>query len=285
MLAKRTVVEGHQGYEEFARMYCKRWSCPDCRPHLANRLYRGISKAANEHGLTRMLTLTLDPKSCPKDKKEAVAHLTKTWAKFRTYLSRKFGETISYVWVLEFHKSGLPHLHVLVDRYIDQRWVSGNWNAIGGGRIVDIRRVDKLDGAGRYLMKYLSKDGLHRVPKGMRRYGCSRNIKLFPKAETEGWSLIEEDIDLFYQAHQDQAQNVVTTRGGELQSYRRPVEVDDEHGYEVGYWRPYDHETDELPEELQKTKLRFTIVGNHHPEEEELDAGSDLRSGVQQRTA
>ncbi len=284
MMATRTVVDGLQGYREFARIYCKRWSCPDCGPYLTWRFMSRLAVVAQENDLSRMLTLTLDPNTAPTDKMEAVAHLKGTWAKLRTYLKRKFKQTVSFVWVLEFHKSGLPHLHVLVDRFINQRWISANWSAIGGGRIVDIRRVKNVEKAGWYLSKYLSKDDILRVPKGIRRYGTSRDIKLFPKAETDGWGLVDSDIDQCYAVHQDQAEKVLTTKRGELQSYRLPVEVDDPHGYPVGYWRPYDPKRDVLPEELRNLPSWIRVIATSDEEVEEHHASSDLRPSVEQRT-
>ena len=64
------------------------------------------------------------------------------WAKWRIYLARRYGRRVVYLWVKERgSKSGL-HLHVLVDRYLPQKWISASWSAVGGGLVVDIRYVD-----------------------------------------------------------------------------------------------------------------------------------------------
>src|SRR5581483_11913159 len=88
------------------------------------------------------MTLTLDPKKLGSDNPEfAVRYMRQTFNKFREYLRRKFDEAPRYICILEFHKSGRPHLHVLFDRYLEQHWISETWGALGGGRIVDIRSV------------------------------------------------------------------------------------------------------------------------------------------------
>jgi hypothetical protein len=83
----------------------------------------------------RLLTLTLDPSTSPPADK-CVPHIRRVWAKFRIYLARReekrtrrAGKTITFISLLEFQKSGYPHLHILIDRYIPQRWIRASWNA------------------------------------------------------------------------------------------------------------------------------------------------------------
>jgi hypothetical protein len=141
-----------------------------------------IKANAEALGLKYFLTLTLDPSKLQfmDDPAGAVPHLRKVWNKFREYLRREFGVAPTFIVVLEFTKGGVPHLHVLLDRYLDQRWISKTWDTLGGGRICDVRRVT-LDKITRYLSKYLTKELLLSAPKGTRRLSTSRNIKLFPK--------------------------------------------------------------------------------------------------------
>src|SRR6266404_4998604 len=96
----------------------------------------------------------LDPKKIEGD---AVRYLREVFNKFRVYLFRKYHASIKYISVLEFHKSGLPHLHILLDRYIPQAWISESWSALGGGSIVHIKQVD-VHRISHYLAKYLTKE-------------------------------------------------------------------------------------------------------------------------------
>jgi hypothetical protein len=142
-----------------------------------------------------LLTLTLDPNRIEGD---PVPYLRQTFNKLRTYFKRKFGSAPKYIAVLEFHNNGKPHLHVLIDRYVEQAWLSQAWEAVGGGRIVDIRFVD-LRRVSRYLAKYLTVDLLLSAPKGVRRVTCSRGIVLLARtASPLSWSLLKTGIQYLY---------------------------------------------------------------------------------------
>jgi len=198
----------------YARMYCKAWDCAYCGPRKAARVCKLIAAAAKAHGLNRFLTLTLDPKKCTGEENK-VRYIRDVWRKFRVYLTRKHGNTVEFISVLEEHKSGIPHLHVLVDRYIKQAWISGAWNALGGGRIADIRFVADLDKIGYYLGKYLSKEMLLGHGPGVRRYSTSRGVKLIPKKEkTAGWCLAPAPVEeLLRVAGADASDIVEDSRG------------------------------------------------------------------------
>lgn len=108
-------------------------------------------------------TLTYAPEQRPEP-----GQIRDYWHSVRRW-ARKRGITVSYVWVMELHKSGRPHYHFLVllpkgitlpmpDRH-GWKWGMSNvkwaWN-----------RGNSL---GRYLCKYLTKSG-HSLP-GFRRVG------------------------------------------------------------------------------------------------------------------
>jgi hypothetical protein len=134
----------------FQRLNCKTWGCSHCGPRRARRYKHSIRRVAEDLKLQRFITLTLDPSRIEGD---PVVYLRETFNKLRTYLRRKYGCAPKYIAVLEFHDNGKPHLHVLVDRFIEQAWLSAAWEAVGGGRIVDIRFVD-LHRVSHYLAKY-----------------------------------------------------------------------------------------------------------------------------------
>jgi hypothetical protein len=103
------------------------------------------------------------------------------WAKFRVYLKRKLQERVEYIAVMEYHKNGMPHLHALLNQYIPQPWIKSAWSRLGGGTIVDIRKLVDGENIGRYLAKYMSKDVILSAPKGTRRFMTSRGIKLLKR--------------------------------------------------------------------------------------------------------
>lgn len=126
--------------------------------------------------LRRFLTLTVDPSNAPDGAEERHSYLTGRFNAFRTELNDHYGD-LSYVWFREEQESGNPHLHLLVDRYLPQEAISSMADRVGLGRIVDIRRVEARNAA-KYATKYLTKGAMADLPKGVRRYGSSRDIEL-----------------------------------------------------------------------------------------------------------
>jgi hypothetical protein len=171
-----------------------------CGPRRAVQLRKAIEQAVRELELTRFLTLTLDPKNIPLGENDLVYYIRgKVWAKFRTYLKRELPKPLLYIAILEFTKAGLPHLHILVNQFISQKWISHSWDALGGGRVVDIRLVDGPHRVARYLAKYLSKRVILSAPRGVRRWTCSRKIHLFATRESTGeWKFPFRCFELLY---------------------------------------------------------------------------------------
>jgi len=152
-----------------------------------------IAKAV-EFNLNRFLTLTLDPRHCSRE--DSIPYVRKCFDKFRTYLKRRYKGTISYITVVELQKSGYAHLHILIDRFIEQSWISEAWQAVGGGKIVFITQVD-LHRIAPYLSKYLTKDLLlGETEKKYRRYTTSRNIRLFVKTKTGEWTVVKCPLEV-----------------------------------------------------------------------------------------
>lgn len=187
---------------KYVRLKCKAWSCGECGPRKARKLQKAIQGYAISSNLTRFLTLTLDPKTAPPAE-ECVPYIRGLWAKFRVYLARGDGvhrwDKINFISVLEYQRSGYPHLHILIDRYIPQAWIKTSWEALGGGSIVDIRRVYDLHRVAHYMGKYLTKEAILSAPAKTRRYTTSRGIQLFKKPEEPSdWWLTDYTIEQLY---------------------------------------------------------------------------------------
>lgn len=190
------IREGKQEHWHYGRLGCKRWICPRCGPQKAKRLRRAIITTAQGKDLSRVLTLTLDPSSCSPE--QSIAYIRQCWNKFRTSLKRHSGLSISFITILELQRSGYAHLHILIDRYIAQHWISTAWQAVGGGQIVDIRRVD-IHRVAPYLSKYLTKALLLAdFKQRVRRYTTSRDIVLFVRSNTGTWALLKAPIEFLH---------------------------------------------------------------------------------------
>jgi hypothetical protein len=180
----------------YIRKDCKKLSCECCGPKKARKYRRAISERAGENNLKRFMTLTLDPKKIPNGQ-DSISYLRDCFSKFRVYLGRKYdgGTKVSYISIVELHKSGIAHLHVLIGVFVSQEWISESWQAVGGGRIVDIRLVD-IHRVSAYLSKYVTKDLLLMVPAKKKRISTSRNIRLFPpKEKKRGWVISSSSIE------------------------------------------------------------------------------------------
>lgn len=131
---------------------CGSWDCAECGP--AKARFMGIKARKGFEGReVRFATLTA---SGHGNRVDQMKSLKASWNRLRTNLTRG-GHSLKYCWVLECgHIGGRPHLHILLDRFIPQRYLSYMAAKAGFGRIVDIR-ITKGAGAFRYVTKYLSK--------------------------------------------------------------------------------------------------------------------------------
>lgn len=151
LTSQKSSANGH----EFAPVRCKRWDCPHC--HQINR--RRVIALGVAGKPKAMLTLTVNPKnySCPDD---AAQGLKKGLRLLRLRLKRhpRF-EEFQFLAVFEKHKSGWPHLHLLIrGGFIPWKWLRKVWEEITGSHQVDIRKIDTRGKAAFYVAKYIGKD-------------------------------------------------------------------------------------------------------------------------------
>jgi hypothetical protein len=211
-----TIVGNDGRQQRFHRLNCKTWGCPYCGPRKAKRYKYLIAQLAEREQLTRFLTLTLDPSKIAGN---SVPYLRGVFNKFRLYLRRKYGAPVKYIAVLEFHQSGIAHLHLLVDRFIPWDWIKQSWSALGGGDVVFIKYVD-VHRIARYLSKYLTKELLLSAPKRSRRVTTSRSLHLTEKRDAEsGWELFKVSIFRLFPRLAAFASEVQIDEDGFLQSF------------------------------------------------------------------
>jgi hypothetical protein len=109
-------------------------------------------------------------------------------------MTLKRWKTLSFLAVFERHKSGWPHLHILLRcGYIAQQQLSLLSRAYIGSPVVDIRRIDSGRHAARYIAKYVSKDNIRF--ETCKRYWKSKD---YDKAkEDENKHEIKERLDWY----------------------------------------------------------------------------------------
>lgn len=197
----------------YSSLKCKSWNCERCGPKKLRRFKSAIIKAAEDNKeLRRFLTLTLPhPNISPGELRRWIRHLKDCWNKFRVYLKRKHGESISFISVLELRSKTNalhPHLHLLVDRFIPHKWISEAWQSVGGGKIVVIKQID-VHRIAAYLSKYLTKEMCtDDYPRYTRRFTTSRDIRLFVRGTKGLWEVIRIPIAHIYHRVRDIAENV-----------------------------------------------------------------------------
>jgi len=169
---------------------CNSWSCPECAKRKARRVAKTTKKGL-EGECIRFVTLTMRPS---KNLSESARNIKEAWNRLRLAITRRFG-TFKYVWTIEGHKAtGMPHLHILLNKYIPQKWLSRSAYRAGFGYVADIRKVKSVD-AFDYVVKYLGKGlgskTLERVMKEqrLRRWSKSRSIKTDEK-DNQGFTAI-----------------------------------------------------------------------------------------------
>jgi hypothetical protein len=173
-----------------------------------------IAQTAERLKLNKLLTLTLDPAKLQG--KESTKYINGVSADFRIYLKRRLGYAPDYIRILEYQKNGNAHLHVLLNCYLPQNWVSEAWSAVGGGRIVDIKHVD-IHRVSRYLSKYLTKQMIMCAPKGVRRVTTSRSIRLLEKHVSDfTWRMIRAPILRLLDVHRASVTHIESDAEGFL---------------------------------------------------------------------
>jgi len=152
--------------EIIIQLRCKRWGCPHCGPrrvaHTAHRV-----KAARPNKFVTLTTRVTDTET-PREAYDRtrrklstlVRGIRKTWGYFE------------YMRVLEVTKKGWPHYHLVARAaWIDQAWLSAEWQRLADAHIVDIRAIRKKANVVQYLVKYLYKQS--HVPWTNRRLSWS----------------------------------------------------------------------------------------------------------------
>lgn len=149
-----SLVKHSANASELHVLKCRSWTCERCRPDRQKRLYWDCRNG----NPNRMLTLTMRPRPglSPADHAEA---LVKAWRILRQKLTRLYDlKKIPFIAVFEKHRSGYPHLHILMRvQYIDVRVIRGFMTARLGSPQVNIIHIDNPRQASGYITKYCAK--------------------------------------------------------------------------------------------------------------------------------
>lgn len=187
------------GYDETMRVRrviranCDSWGCEKCARRKQSiwryRIRRHIDIRCAQGVTFYFVTLTRPPVE-HGDAVWALKALKKGWHRTAEYFRRQARPAaLEYVSVVEFHKSGAPHQHLLINYcppdvaeyrppsgrpMMRSRTLSARLEHYGYGWVHHIERVSDGAAAGRYVSKYLAK-GLGLLRKKQRLITCSQN--------------------------------------------------------------------------------------------------------------
>ena len=134
------------------RMMCDRWECPHCGPIKAKRLRR---KMYRNWGDKTMRHLMLSCNASAWDADTAYKQISDAWDILLKRLRRQWPR-LTFFKALEFTAAGYPHLHILLDTYVPQHYLSRAWSQLFRSPYVYIKSVGTVS-AVRYVTAYASK--------------------------------------------------------------------------------------------------------------------------------
>jgi hypothetical protein len=125
---------------------------------LRGRLFAGLRRRPASGGKCSLLTLTVAQSGTTPE--AAYKAMCAAWNALATWWRKRFPQ-MAFFRVVEFHKTGFPHFHVLLVNapWIAQHQISSQWARLLGQAVavVDVRAVKGTEHAIRYVTKYLLK--------------------------------------------------------------------------------------------------------------------------------
>ena len=184
---ERTVVKGNAEKVEATTLRCRAWTCPDCAPKRAAQLIATAHRGKANTFIT--LTVKRGKYGHPALAAQALAHAWRIIVKRAVREANRdvsrnpypFGandgehwdldgkshwprqvrlppEGLQYLCVIEAHKSGWPHLHILArSAWIGQDWLAEQTKDLLDAHKVDVQRIWRRSQVNAYVAKYCSK--------------------------------------------------------------------------------------------------------------------------------
>lgn len=135
-------------------LLCRSWTCPDCVDQRKRQLVaEGIGGQP-----TTFLTLTTRRRAGVTPY-QAAREISKAWRLLRLQIQRKHGgEKLPFLAVMEKHKSGWPHLHIMMrSKYIAWKWLKFRWLRLTKSSHVHIQKISNAAQIAGYCAKYCTK--------------------------------------------------------------------------------------------------------------------------------
>jgi len=162
---------------------CHSYLCPTCRRIKAAEIRRRIDASLqSEYYAMWSLSASKARYATP----QGIRDLHHRYHLFLTHLSQLY-PSFKYFRISEIGDGGNPHIHMLVNQYLDWPTMHHLWQHYTGGTHCQFERASDSK-PGKYLSKYLTKSGATDTMKqeqlflaNIRRFGCSRCYKPLDK--------------------------------------------------------------------------------------------------------
>lgn len=116
----------------------------------------------------------------------------RAWPLLRKRIAAKYNvKRFEFFAVMEPHRSGVLHMHVLVNVPVRQGWLKDTAFECGLGFMATSEKVEDPEIAAGYVAKYLTKSPAQRFPSGVRRVRVSQNWPDAPDDAGEGDAVVE----------------------------------------------------------------------------------------------
>lgn len=151
---ERSIVNGDEEGHVALSVRCRAWTCPDCMPtRKAGLIAQAIGGTPN-----KFLTLTLRRRR-RLTAEQAAYWLINSWRKCRLKIMRWYGwSRLPFLAVVEKHKSGWPHLHILLRcPFIDHELLSEWMGQYCDGPNIWIEKLTGRKKCAVYASKYCGK--------------------------------------------------------------------------------------------------------------------------------
>lgn len=140
------------------------------------------------------------------------------WRLLRLRIMRRYRlKRLPFLAVMEAHKSGWPHLHIMLRMpYVPWAWLRAQWQELTGSPGVTIQHIDSQARVAKYVAPYCSKCA-HKFGTA-KRYWQSRDYDLRPPREAkpthkpgEGWEIWFKPLNLYLKGHIELGNTVVSS--------------------------------------------------------------------------
>ena len=203
---------------------CHHWDCPKCGIGRAKQEYGRIVEGCRhlaQHGRIFFITITCKGRGLGvKEAEQKYLEWTNRFLDACRQRCKRSGGKWCYVQVTERQKRKHPHSHILttfdcgdieigrIRKYVTTRengkryenvevlrssWIAKTVIKAGLGEQYDISVVDKVEGASRYVAKYLFKDSIFTTdwPPRWKRVRYSQSFPKLPERETTAFVLLQ----------------------------------------------------------------------------------------------